>query len=166
MRDVNGRVAAPGRWDGKWGQRLRAAFGVSAETGTELAADDIRGVVVAESGDPAVASSTALESSSWSPDGQAIVRHLLTLPPETVDDAVATAALDSYVRLDVDDDALAVVIDQAGGYLGAPGHIRVVLGRVQLVDAVHLSQERSRMASLGSRHGGTVVGWQVLQIPA
>ena len=41
----------------------------------------------------------------------------------------------------------------------------LVLARVQLLDAMHLSQERSRMASLGSRHGGFAREWAVLQRP-
>jgi hypothetical protein len=36
---------------------------------------------------------------------------------------------------------------------------------VQLIDALHVSQERSRMAGLTQRLGGSAAGWQVLQPP-
>lgn len=81
-----------------------------------------------------------------------MVRHVLALPTSRVSDAIAVAALDGYRPVHSEQDS--PVPD---------GHETVVLARVQLVDALHLSQERSRMASLGSRHGGRAVGWQVLQ---
>ena len=39
----------------------------------------------------------------------------------------------------------------------------VVLQRVQVLDALHCSQERSRMAGLAQRRGGLALGWDALQ---
>ena len=47
----------------------------------------------------------------------------------------------------------------------APGFELVGVARVQKVDALHVSQERSRMAGVTARHGGRALLWQVLQIP-
>lgn len=126
--------------------------------------DDTDLEVVASCVDDAASSSTVLEGSSWRPADQAVVRHVLALPTSGVSDAIAVAALDGYrpvhpVREGLVPEAAGdkTAGDEPGGYE------TVVLARVQLVDALHLSQERSRMASLGSRHGGRAVGWQVLQ---
>ncbi|UVF80528.1 hypothetical protein [Gordonia mangrovi] len=121
--------------------------------------DDPDLIVVAESGDDAVASSAALASSAWRAGDEVVLRHVLRLPERRVADAIATAALDGYRPVDpsADDDSSA---DTAG-----TGEVIVLLARVQLLDAVHLSQERSRMASLGSRHSGEALRWQVLQPP-
>ncbi|GAB90435.1 hypothetical protein GORHZ_102_00620 [Gordonia rhizosphera NBRC 16068] len=118
-------------------------------------------VVVAESGDEAEASSAVLATSAWRVDEEVVLRHVLRLPAQRVPDAVATAALSGYRRLDSGPDVGPEVADANM----ADPTVTVTLARVQMLDAVHLSQERSRMASLGSRHGGLVVGWQVLQRP-
>lgn len=154
-RDLNGRPVRPRRWD-----RLRARLGGAADG---AALDPAAGglVVVAESSDDAAASSAVLDSSSWRPDDEVVLRHLLVLPEDRAAAAIATAGLDEYVLLDLPDDD--VWTRRADG--PAAGMRPVVLARVQLLDAMHLSQERSRMASLGSRHGGSSVGWQVLQRP-
>jgi hypothetical protein len=39
----------------------------------------------------------------------------------------------------------------------------VVLQRVQVLDALHCSQERSRMAGLAQRREGLALGWDALQ---
>ena len=41
--------------------------------------------------------------------------------------------------------------------------VEVTLQRVQILDALHCSQERSRMAGLAQRRGGVVAGWDALQ---
>lgn len=43
------------------------------------------------------------------------------------------------------------------------GLVRVLFERTQLLDALHCSQERSRMAALAQRLGGSVAGWDALQ---
>lgn len=110
--------------------------------------------------DDTVASSIMLESSDFRASAQAVVRHLLILPIGRAADAVAVVGLDGYVAVDVETahglPAVSIAAD----------HQLVVVARVQMLDAIHLSRERSRMASLGSRHGGSVLGWQVLQSAA
>jgi hypothetical protein len=44
---------------------------------------------------------------------------------------------------------------------GEPGHLHAV--RVQVLDALHCAQERSRMAGLAQRLGGDAPGWDALQ---
>ncbi|MBB5918013.1 hypothetical protein BJY24_006925 [Nocardia transvalensis] len=39
----------------------------------------------------------------------------------------------------------------------------LILQRVQVLDALHCSQERSRMAGLAQRHDGAALGWDALQ---
>ncbi|MGV9710237.1 hypothetical protein ACWDTI_06185 [Gordonia sp. NPDC003424] len=167
QRDINGRPVAPGRW-----ARLRERLGGGpGDGGIDVA--DTGLIVVAESVDDAAASSTVLAASAWRPEDQVVLRHALRLPADRVADAVATAGLDEYRRVDTpahpfpDTGASGEsVAFGASGVSGASGSdVVVVLARVQLLDAVHLSQERSRMASLGSRHGGSVIGWQILQRP-
>ena len=85
------------------------------------------------------------------------MRHVLALPDDGVEAAVGLAALDEYEAIPID-----VVADR---FAIPEGLAPVVLARVQLVDALHLSQERSRMASLASRHSGVAVGWQIVQRP-
>ncbi len=132
---------------------MRGWFGGSSTEGA-LSVEDDDLVVVAESGDEAQASSAALSSPSWRKDDEVVLRHVLILPDDRVAEASDIAALDGYLcrRLGPDpaDDSAEVI----------------ALSRVQMIDAMHLSQERSRMASLGSRCGGEVVGWQVLQRPS
>ncbi|WP_439029231.1 hypothetical protein [Gordonia terrae] len=150
-RDLNGRVVAQGRL-----ARLRSRLRAGTEPGPLSLDDEVVEVVGSE--DDAVASSTALDASSWRPEDEAILRHHLEIPSERVIEAAGVAALDGYERVD----------DERWGPAPAPradGLVVLVVARVQLVDAMHLSQERSRMASLGSRHGGVARGWAVLQRP-
>ncbi|MGV9826179.1 MULTISPECIES: hypothetical protein [unclassified Gordonia (in: high G+C Gram-positive bacteria)] len=156
--DVNGRPVPPRRWD----RLRRAVTGGQRASDETLTPDDAALIVVAESADDALASSAALDGSMWRPDAQSVVRHLLALPDAGVDAAATLAALDGYRPVAGPDSG----VPGEGGLSGlrAPaGTTVVVFARVQLVDAVHLSQERSRMASLASRHGGVALGWQILQ---
>jgi len=140
-RDLNGKPVQRSRFS-----RLRDRFGASDQV-RPLHVDDPDLIVVAESADEAQASSAALASTAWRPDDEVVLRHVLRVPAAHLDDVSATAALDGYVCEPLD--------------AGDP--VTIAVARVQLIDAMHLSQERSRMASLGSRRGGHVVGWQVLQ---
>ncbi|AZG43665.1 hypothetical protein D7316_00234 [Gordonia insulae] len=148
-RDLNGRAVTPGRWERL---RNRLPGGARGHDPLDVAEADL--VVVAESDDEAAASSSVLDASDWRPDDEVVLRHVLRLPGDRVADAVATAALDGYGR-----------VDQARPDERASDTVTLGLARVQLLDAMHLAQERSRMASLGSRHGGVVLRWQVLQRP-
>src|SRR5574340_478549 len=112
-------------------------------------------VVVVSSFDAVEACSTALERGAlgeppWTAGREAVLRHHLVLPSGAVERAVETAALDGYA---------------AAGPATALGDGRVglVLQRVQVLDALHCAQERSRMASLAQRLDGSVSGWDGLQ---
>jgi hypothetical protein len=55
-------------------------------------------------------------------------------------------------------------LDAAAGRAAEVPDARVlVLQRVQVLDALHCSQERSRMAGLAQRRGGVALGWEALQ---
>ena len=104
-------------------------------------------VVVVEAFDPAEADSAALaRSPHWRPDRPAVLRHHLVLPPDQVERAASLLAQDGYELVPVD---------------GEPGRLHAV--RVQVLDALHCAQERSRMAGLAQRLGGDAPGWDALQ---
>jgi hypothetical protein len=112
-------------------------------------------VVVVSSYDDAEASSAVLARSAagdppWRPEDNAVLRHHLVLPAGSVADVLAIVAQDGYVPD------------------GAPrprpdGTVELGVQRVQVLDALHCSQERSRMAGLAARHDGTVLGWDARQ---
>ncbi len=104
-------------------------------------------VVVVEAFDPAEADSAVLaRSPRWRPDRPAVLRHHLVLPPDQVEHASTVLAQDGYELRPSD---------------RGPDHLEAV--RVQLLDALHCSQERSRMAGLAQRLGGDAPGWDALQ---
>lgn len=124
-------------------------------------------VVVASSFDDIEACSAALERAArteprWAPADQVVLRHHLMLPAAEVPDAVSVAGQDGYVEA------------TSGPLAQTPGSVPVavddarllVLQRVQVLDALHCSQERSRMAGLAQRRGGSVLGWDALQPPS
>ena len=168
-RDLNGRPVRVTR-AARWRSLLRREAPLTVdEPGLE---------VVAQGWDEAVAGSEILDAAHrWHPDAQAVLRHLLALPSGRIADAAATAALDGYSRADavpnaeaasgtgadVDSEPDEAAPDPSPG--GPLTSTPVAFERVQLVDALHLAQERSRMASLAARHGGTVLGWQIRQRP-
>lgn len=105
--------------------------------------------IVAEAFDPAVADSTVLAGSpAWVSTAPAVLRHHLLLPPGRVAEAASILAQDGY---DLREQA-------AEGEL-----VRVHAVRVQVLDALHCAQERSRMAGLAQRLGGDAPGWDALQ---
>ncbi|MFQ6326244.1 hypothetical protein ACLMAL_08910 [Nocardia sp. CWNU-33] len=131
----------------RWWRRLRGQVGSAA-----LDPDAADLVVVARSFDDAEACSAVLErATAWQPDAPAVLRHHLRVPAEQVERVCAIAAQDAY--------APAGQSEAAGSDDLAP----VILQRVQLLDALHCSQERSRMAGLAQRHDGTADGWDALQ---
>lgn len=115
-------------------------------------------VVVAAGYDDAEACSTSLaRATAWIPDRPVLLRHLLVLPAEEIESAASTVAQDGYRRSPI-------APDLDGLTLPAQGE-PIVFERVQILDALHCSQERSRMAGLAQRRGGSVVGWSALQPP-
>lgn len=117
-------------------------------------------VVVAASYDDAEGCGAALERAAsvepvWIADAEAVLRHHLRLPASVVSQAVSIAAQEGYGPENADP----VAEDDRDP--GAP--IELVLRRVQILDALHCSQERSRMAGLAQRLGGHLAGWDALQ---
>jgi hypothetical protein len=112
-------------------------------------------VVVVSSFDDAESCSGALERGAataphWVDTAEAVLRHHLELPAEAVDRAVELAGQDGYTKADP-------------VHIPAGGHTGLVLQRVQILDAMHCAQEKSRMAGLAQRLGGTATGWDALQ---
>jgi hypothetical protein len=110
-------------------------------------------VVVAECSDDVEACSTTLKRAAvttpaWRADESAVLRHHLRVPVGSVDTVTDIAAQDGYVGRIVAE---------------ADGVVALDLYRVQLLDALHCSQERSRMVGLAQRHSGDVLGWDALQ---
>jgi hypothetical protein len=148
---VNGNPIDVPRWK-RWTDRLSD----KRKPNGELSADDPSLVITAESFDDVEAASSVLTDSQWRADEQSVLRHLLVLPSEAVDTALELAAQDHYGRV--------TVAAQTPVEPGVGDEV-VALARVQLIDALHVSQERSRMAGLAQRLGGSAAGWQVLQPP-
>ncbi|WP_460864531.1 hypothetical protein [Rhodococcus aerolatus] len=134
--------------------RVRAALGGAGEPPLDPADPDL--VVVVTSDDAAEACSAALERSPGFVAGrEVLLRHHLLLPAGAAGGAAETAAQDGYAPAPADAPGLPGA--------GVAGLERLTLQRVQLLDALHCSQERSRMAGLAQRLDGRVTGWDALQ---
>ncbi|MGW6932544.1 hypothetical protein ACWGE0_20990 [Lentzea sp. NPDC054927] len=108
-----------------------------------LSIDDPALVVVVEAFDVVEADSAALaRSPQWRADELAVLRHHVRIPSDQVERARELLTPDGWVLV-----------------AGDISHI----SRVQKLDALHCSQERSRMASLAQRLGGEALGWDALQ---
>ncbi|MEV6773240.1 hypothetical protein AB0N05_31860 [Nocardia sp. NPDC051030] len=115
---------------------------------TELDPARVDLIVVASSFDDAEACSAALSKAmNWTADQPVVLRHHLRIPLAHVDAVQIIAAQDGYHTGSLDD------CDPAN----------LSLQRVQVLDALHCSQERSRMAGLAQRHDGDALGWEALQ---
>jgi hypothetical protein len=124
--------------------------------------------VVAASFDDAEASSAALERAAagdpgWRAEDQVVLRHHLWLPAGQLDDAAAVAGQDGYQRVEEGVDATGAVAEAVERSPEVPDGRVLVLQRVQVLDALHCSQERSRMAGLAQRRDGVALGWEALQ---
>jgi hypothetical protein len=127
----------------------RRLFGGSARELDPLR-DDL--VVVASSFDDVEACSTALDrASALNREADAVLRHHLRLPAGQIEAACEIAGYDGYERAEAD----------------APAEdlVPIILQRVQRLDPLTCSQERSRMAGLAQRHDGVADGWDALQPP-
>ncbi|SFS67837.1 hypothetical protein [Saccharopolyspora flava] len=135
---------------------LLAAAGIGRRGSRKpvISADDPELVVVVRSYDDTEPASTALErATGWDPEAPAVLRHHLALPGDVVDTVTAVLAQDEWVV-------------RPGGRaeeLSVPELRPLVALRVQRLDALHCSQESSRMAGLAQRHGGGAFGWDALQ---
>ena len=123
-------------------------------------------VVVASGFDDAEACSATLDRAAstappWDPPAQAVLRHHLVLPADRVADAVAVAGQDGYRAAGTEPPGERAV--STSTHLEVPDARLLVLARVQVLDALHCSQERSRMAGLAQLRGGLVLGWDALQ---
>ncbi|MGW4243362.1 hypothetical protein [Nocardia sp. NPDC004722] len=126
-----------------WWRRL---VGRSGTTELDPTRPDL--VVVASSFDDAEACSAALgKAMDWTPDQPVVLRHHLRVPADRVNAVQIIAAQIGYDTASVD----------------SSDPVKLVLRRVQVLDALHCSQERSRMAGIAQRHDGTVLGWDALQ---
>ncbi|MGW5724161.1 hypothetical protein ACWEVP_48930 [Amycolatopsis sp. NPDC003865] len=105
--------------------------------------------IVAEAFDPVVADSAVLAGSpAWVSTAPAVLRHHLLLPPDRVAEAASILAQDGY---------------ELREQSPSEGLTRALAVRVQVLDALHCAQERSRMAGLAQRLGGDALGWDALQ---
>jgi hypothetical protein len=133
--------------------------GRGAATELDPARTDL--VVVVSSFDDAEACSAALDrATAWRADEQALLRHHLRIPAAARDEVVDIAAQDGYSPAAPSAPGAETDFATDGA---ADGHTELVLQRVQILDALHCSQERSRMAGLAQRHEGTATGWDALQ---
>ncbi|WP_182346939.1 hypothetical protein [Tomitella gaofuii] len=118
--------------------------------------------VVASSEDEVEACSAILERAAsttpaWDGGAPAVSRHLLLVPEGAAEQIVAIGAQTGYAEF-------AGGLAAAGAFPPGDGDRRAVqLVRVERLDALHLAQERARMAGLAQRFGGTVLGWDALQ---
>ncbi|BAW05650.1 membrane protein [Nocardia seriolae] len=126
-----------------WWQRM---VGRSAATELDPARPDL--VVVASSFDDTEACSAALgKALEWTTDAPVVLRHHLRIPADRVNEVQVIAAQIGYDTASAD----------------TTGPANLVLRRVQVLDALHCSQERSRIAAIAHRHDGDVLGWDALQ---
>lgn len=114
-----------------------------------LGLDDPALEIVAEAFDAAEADSAVLaRSPGWVAEKPAVLRHHLTLPAAGIAEAAAILAQDGWeLREQGEED----------------GRVVAHALRVQVLDALHCAQERSRMAGLAQRLGGDSLGWDALQ---
>lgn len=110
-------------------------------------------VVVASSFDDVESCSTALDrAGELDRESEAVLRHHLRLPAEQVEAACAIAGYDGYERVE-------------GEGVASDELVSIILRRVQRLDPLTCSQERSRMAGLAQRHDGVADGWDAMQPP-
>ncbi|MEU6268721.1 hypothetical protein [Saccharopolyspora shandongensis] len=110
-------------------------------------------VVVTAFDETEAASAALARSTRWQPGLPAVLRHHLALPDRSIE--LARALLDA--------DGWSVRTGGRGDEHAAPGLTALVALRVQQLDALHCSQESSRMAGLAQRHAGESFGWDALQ---
>ncbi len=142
---------------------LRVGLARDSGTGPEVSPDAEGLVVVASGYDDAESCSAALERAAaveprWSAHQQALVRHPLVVPAMAAEEIRVIVAQEGY-GLVAGEPSLA---DGLVGELAAD-EVLLFVARSEMLDVLHCSQERSRMAGLAQRHGGRALGWDALQ---
>lgn len=120
--------------------------------------------VVARAEDEVESCSSVLERASsgeapWDARSPALSRHHLRAPAGATARIAEIAAESGYTVYEGDVPPAARGASGPGGAVGGV----VTLARTERLDALHLAQERARMAGLAQRYGGTVLGWDALQ---
>ncbi len=140
----------------------RVVARLGRRSSVELTLGDPDLVPVAESSDDAAASSAVLDASpGFDAAAQSVLWHLVVLPSRHVDRVLELVGQDRYQRVEVSADELArFAWAERAGETGL-----VAFARVQTVDALHVAQERSRVAGVTARHDGAALLWRVLQAP-
>ncbi|WP_184729195.1 hypothetical protein [Saccharopolyspora phatthalungensis] len=135
-----------------WWSALRSARRTRDRPALGVEDPDLEIVVTAF--DEVEAASAALaRARRWQPGRPAVLRHHLALPDHSIEPARGILAADGWDLRP----------GGRGSELAAPGLTPLVALRVQQLDALHCSQESSRMAGLAQRHGGKAFGWDALQ---
>ncbi|MGX1810427.1 hypothetical protein ACWIGI_32325 [Nocardia sp. NPDC055321] len=129
-------------------------------------------VPVASSFDDAEACSVALgRTGAWTADQPVVLRQHLLVPADRLDavriitaelgyDTVATGAA---ARTPESAAAAERVIATAGLAPDPAETVALLVRRVQVLDAMHCAQERSRLTAVAHRHGAVLLGWEALQ---
>lgn len=121
-----------------------------------ISVDDPSLRVIVTAFDETEAASTALDRAQhWNPHKPAVLRHHLVLPESRVESA----------RIQLEQDQWLLRPQGQADELEKSGESPVMLSalRVQHLDALHCSQESSRMAGLAQRMDGRALGWDALQ---
>lgn len=135
---------------------LARVTGRHARSEPVISADDPDLEVAVQAFDETEAASAVLgRSTTWQPDQPAVLRLHLALPPDGVEAARAVLAQDGWQ------------LEPGGrGTSDARSELTALIAhRVQKLDALHCSQEASRIAGLAQRRDGQVFGWDALQRP-
>ncbi|WP_295141102.1 hypothetical protein [Saccharopolyspora sp.] len=138
----------------------RLAFWRRSQEPAAPALDDPSLVIVVRAFDDTEAASAVLaRSERWTAERPAVLRHHLRLPQESVDQAGELLEQDGW-RL-----RHAPAADESASDGDATaGTVALFAERAQKLDALHCSQESSRMASLAQRLRGRALGWEALQL--
>nr|WP_179725384.1 hypothetical protein [Saccharopolyspora hordei] len=126
--------------------------GTGGKPATSIDDPALRIVVIAYD-ETEAASSALARAEEWEAARPAVLRHHLALPDRSVEPARELLAADGWELRP----------GGRGAELADAGLTPLVALRVQHLDALHCSQESSRMAGLAQRHGGQVFGWDALQ---
>jgi len=121
--------------------------------------DDGSFVMLAESYDPAASDQAVLqeaEDAGVSLSGPVLLRHHCALPSKAIEAVAAQLLAEGYTAQEV---------APPSGSSPDPDIGDLRADRTVIASGLLVAQERARMASLVTRHGGEVHGWQILAPP-